>query len=748
MTAVAYARRFEKQGGVTLWFPAETPEELSAALAAVAVKLRPSAQGVEKQDDLVQVTHGWLRQNQNWLVILDNADEASVITLLGPRRDHDRILLTGRSGIVREYAHGIEVDAFSPEMGARFLLWRSGQITGMDETEVEQRRDWSAAVELVRDMDGLPLALDQAAAEMEVDGMDAVAYRIQFERVGLVDDSLYENRAHASVARTFTLAFERLEREHPATAELLRFCALLAPEEIPVELFEHGADFLPALLRNCKDGLRLTQFGRPAIKAAVLSRAPGGSFFLHRVVRLVLRNSFSVDKTSTLRACVVATLDKAWPDEWNGDFELGKKLFSHSRDVLADVPLEADTAEIASLANYLGAFLYNAGSYTEAETLLRRSVASQTRLVGTQHSETARSMNNLGILLRVMGKRAEGARYQREALVIRQKLLGPEHTDTASSLFNVADCLRDQAKYSEAETLYRQVLDIKQSTRGDNHREIAISLIGLASTLEFQGRYGEAVRLGRRSLEIMERIYGPDHSETAASVSLLASILQSQGHYGEAEPLSRRSMKIKERVLGSDHPQTALIICQLASIQRLQRRYEEAERLCRRSLEIQERVLGSDHPDTATSLLVLADILLFQGRCGEAEPLCRRSLKIRERVLGPDHPDTATSLDILACILLNQRRFVEAEKQIRRSLKIEEGVLGPDHPNSAKSLGNLSIILCNTGRIAEGLRHLHRATQSLSRSLGKTHPTTKHYDKELRNALGLTHGKSRGRQSR
>src|SRR5439155_9676117 len=46
------------------------------------------------------------------------------------------------------------------------------------------------------------------------------------------------------VAKTWSLAFERLQTDQPAAADLLRLCTFLAPDAIPEELLTSGAPHL------------------------------------------------------------------------------------------------------------------------------------------------------------------------------------------------------------------------------------------------------------------------------------------------------------------------------------------------------------------------------------------------------------------------------------------------------------------------------------------------------------------------
>jgi hypothetical protein len=51
------------------------------------------------------------------------------------------------------------------------------------------------------------------------------------------------------VASTWDLSFQRLEQEQPPAADLLRRCAFLAPDDIPVSVLQTEEDQLPDRLR-------------------------------------------------------------------------------------------------------------------------------------------------------------------------------------------------------------------------------------------------------------------------------------------------------------------------------------------------------------------------------------------------------------------------------------------------------------------------------------------------------------------
>ena len=97
-------------------------------------------------------------------------------------------------------------------------------------------------------MDGLPLALEQAGAYIEETRCSLASYRDQFQQRqarllqwrGRTESKRYTH----SVATTWALSFEQVEQRDSLAAELLRFCAFLAPDAIPEWLILDGASAL------------------------------------------------------------------------------------------------------------------------------------------------------------------------------------------------------------------------------------------------------------------------------------------------------------------------------------------------------------------------------------------------------------------------------------------------------------------------------------------------------------------------
>ncbi len=329
---------------------------------------------------------------------------------------------------------------------------------------------------------------------------------------------------------------------------------------------------------------------------------------------------------------------------------------------------------------------FEAGTYGQAEPLMRQALELYEEALGPDHLEVASCLNGLATLSQRQGRYAVAEPLYQRALTIRESSLGPEHPQVADTLIDLAVLFWRQGRYAEAEPLYKRVTEIDEKTLGPNHPFLANGLNNLGVLYWRQGRYREAEALHQRALTIREQALGPEHPRVASSLNNLAVLYDDQGRYAEAEPLLLRVVEIDRKTVGPEHPNLGESLDNLAAHYRLQERYEEAEPLHRQALEIREKALGPDHPRVATSLNNLSALLNKMERYSEAEPLLRRALALQEEALGPEHPDVTHSLNNLAHALVQLERYQEAEPLLQRSMGIAEKALGTDHPAVAQSL--------------------------------------------------------------
>jgi nephrocystin-3 len=86
----------------------------------------------------------------------------------------------------------------------------------------------------------------------------------------------------------------------------------------------------------------------------------------------------------------------------------------------------------------MGDVYRNLGLYPQAESLTRRALAIETRVLGADNRETFKSMDTLSHLLEDESRYPEAEKMARETVERRTSALGPEDRDTLSAARELA----------------------------------------------------------------------------------------------------------------------------------------------------------------------------------------------------------------------------------------------------------------------------------------------------------------------
>ena len=725
-TALEYAYRRQHEYDYIFWVRAEQKEELISGYVAVAQDLQ--IPGCQREDQLsaVSLMKRWLTTHEGWLLVLDNADDLYQLRPFLPTAS-GHILITTRAQALGDLAQSLAVNQMDVDEGALFLLRRAGVIAAQSDCSDVLEKDLLLARRLTAEMDGLPLALEQAGAYIEEQSLSLEEYLelFQSEKAELLKERGRLDPDHPSVTVNFTLAFEKVASANLLSAELVRGCAFLSPDAIPEEIFTEGAKGLGEPLSTLVDSkLALTKAIAEAARFSLISRdSQAKTLSIHRLVQVVLRSEMDRESQTRWAEGLIGAVTAVFPDAEYENWPRCDRLLSQSKNaiqLIADYGLESETA--ALLLNRTGYYFEQLGRYSEAEPLYVEALGMNKRLLGAEHPAVASSLNNLAGLYASQGRYSEAEPLYVEALGMNKRLLGAEHPAVASSLNNLAGLYASQGRYSEAEPLYVEALGMNKRLLGAEHPDVASSLNNLAGLYASQGRYSEAEPLYVEALGMNKRLLGAEHPDVALSLNNLASLYDSQGRYSEAEPLYVEALGLSKRLLGAEHPAVASSLNNLASLYDSQGRYSEAEPLYVEALGLSKRLLGAEHPDVARSLNNLAGLYTSQGRYSEAEPLYVEALGMRKRLLGAEHPDVARSLNNLAGLYTSQGRYSEAEPLYVEALGLSKRLLGAEHPAVARSLNNLAGLYASQGRYSEAEPLYVEALGMRKRLLGAEHP--------------------------
>jgi tetratricopeptide (TPR) repeat protein len=563
--AVEYGYRFRQDYQAVLWARAETREVLISSYVALASLLKLRDRDAQDQQITVRAVKEWLQTYREWLLILDNADELSLLPEFLPPAPSGHLLLTTRAAALGGLAQRLEVEAFSIEEGSLFLLRRAGLLAPTAPLEQATTAEQEQAALITQELGGLPLTLDQAGAYLEETGASPAEYlqlyrdhrtELLNERRGLVADH------PEPVATTWSLSFARIEERSQAAAYLLRLCAFLAPDAIPEEIITQGAPHVNATLAPlASDTFLLHQAIEVARAYSLVRRDPRtGTLSMHRLVQAVLRDAMSAKNAKQWMVWTVNAVNAAFPTAVKFDnWPLCDRCLPHALLCAHWIEqAQIDSTEAIHLLNEAGYYLTERGRYVEAEFLYRRGLVICERQLNAEDPRIAYILTNLGYLYIRQGKYLEAEPLLQRALAIQERQLGAQHLDTANTLESLASLYRNQGKYEEAEPFYQRVFAIRWQQLGIDHPFTAISLNNLALNYVEQGKDAEAESLLTKALQTFEQQQNTEQPNTAGSLNNLGQLYMRQGRYEEAEPLLKRSLEICEQILGQIHPHTLI----------------------------------------------------------------------------------------------------------------------------------------------------------------------------------------------
>lgn len=336
----------------------------------------------------------------------------------------------------------LRLDVFTPTETADF--WRKKLGAG----------DNKARAQLAAELGYLPLALEQAAAYMAENELQAAGYLALYQarRQELWQDTEPPEDYHATITTTWNISFAQA-RQTPGAADLLSLCSFLAPDHIPLALLRDYVDALPVELATVLDD---ELAGNKAIRAlerySLLTRTDG-LLSVHRLVQTVVRDQMGAERIQKWAAAAIKLTTAMWPfkqyevDTW----VTCDSLLPHLQTVsnLAH-QYQIITKEAALLNNDVDFYLGYFGDLKRAKPYCERALAIHEQALDSDPLDIASNLNNLGSLLQAMGQLAEARPFYQRALTIYEQTLGDDHPHTAISLNNLASLLKDMGQWADA----------------------------------------------------------------------------------------------------------------------------------------------------------------------------------------------------------------------------------------------------------------------------------------------------------
>ncbi|PKW18594.1 FxSxx-COOH system tetratricopeptide repeat protein [Saccharopolyspora spinosa] len=765
--AIEYAHRFASDYDLVWYIRAEQPTVARDDLARLAQKLDLPA-----SDDLgetVQRVLDALRQGipyRRWLLIFDNAARpADLHPLLPTGQGH--VLVTSRNIDWRSSAEVLEVDVYRRAESVRFMRRRAPHLSEAEANLVAER------------LGDLPLALEAAGAWLEVTGMPVEEYlRLAETNLPKLLDQVPVILYQREVVMAWAVPMNRLRNERPAAAQLLRLCAFLGSEPIPVSLFigGQGADESPvqlpaplhAQLRDpVQRGQILHEIGRYALAKVghETASARAQTIQLHRVIQGVVRDLLPREQSEELKGTarrLLAAADPGYPDDratWDryaalvphlepsgavhdsedpavrqliinlvrylhrrGEFaasrDLGRQAAKSWRLVLGEYADELNTLNV-----HLANSLRSNGERDAAREIDEQVLDYAYTQLGPNHRTTVWAANGLAADMRQLGDWRGACELDRDTLQRCRRAFGIDDKDTMRAAHNYAVALRMMGEFHEALELDQDTAQRRRRQQGDTRQPTMLSVNNVARDMRECGRYAEAAEMQEVTFAEYRKLYGDTHPDTLRAMKNFAVSVRKAGDYARSTALARESLELHRQRFGEDHPETLAATTNLANDLRLHGDEVEAKARAQHAHTRFRQTLGSRHPYTLIGANNLAITLRLTGD-RHARDLDELTWSAFREVLGEDHPYT------LACATnLGSNLYAADDPGASRQLDQEvldrsRRVRGPDHPYTLACATNLAMDLRAIGERAAAHSLELDTLDRYTRVLGPNHPET------------------------
>ncbi|MFF5407617.1 dsDNA nuclease domain-containing protein [Streptomyces misionensis] len=589
-------------------------------------------------------------------------------------------------------------------------------------------------------LQGLPLALKQAAGYINASGMPVETYA---EMVRDRASELLRRSAptgHVGLTAALSITMEHIQIERPGALRLLHALSFMAAHGFPTGLFglelasieERLSEFSPhgtveieqlaaaelkdvpesavQLLNQLKDSLELFDVVAD-LQHYSLVEAQKGGISCHALTQAVVRQSLTETERKSAIATGTALLNRVanlspfdaryWPHyrhmmpHFESLLEYLEKFSHFPANVLMfhsviSISLGSHGAKEASLF-YAKKTVAAADSFSgislDARVFARTLLAES--LTGADHWEDALDVIDESFALDVSGQMDAFSRatlHTKRAAVLH---LQGKLAEATVEFDRAHSYIGSDVNLHEAESLRRAV----KSNKANLRRESGDARGAIAEYLELIANY-------------------PTHSSRNGLASLYSNLCLAYldaMEFGDALLASHKALEIDMEILDGCHADAArdwnnagLTLLEL-------NKPEQACAAFETSLSIHKNISDMRSTVYLTARMNLGRAQMAQGDLAAARVTLEETLKDQESLLGPNHRDVASTLVNLSVVYSHLNFAGNAAVAAHRAIKIDTEVYGEGHPELMADYNNLASALMLFGNHRAALKWLNKA---------------------------------------
>lgn len=536
LLAQAYTRRFGMEYRTIVWINAATDEMLLADLYEVLQKLALPGDMTQGSTELFQRLHTYLSKQERALLILDQVPFA--FKLQDPSAQsplsYDFLLITRREETPAELPL-LELTNLDARDGAYLILRQAGLLAEQEQLDSVGDELRIAALELARELGGVPLALCLAGGYLRLSGISIQNYLDLFRSYPA--HLRFDDDEQQELAVVCELCLSWLEQTHPEAREILQTYALLFPETLPEIWWQQGE---AVALSQQQTAIRLL------VKMGLLNANEDNSVVkMHPLLQQLARQFYGLDDQSQQpqieqllcrwRSLLPALEEEAFPARL--------RVAGHIRH-LAKLGSQGalTTSQVAEILAWAARQLWQQQLFNHAEALLRRALDIWEKAPETSQLAKAIVREKLADLNAHMGNYAEAETLAHQALTARLKAQGVNHPDVLNSLLQLGQFYAAQKKANEAEACYKKVIALAEKLNLRLHPVYSTAKYHLALLAIEQQQWEQAEDLLRRVSITWKHILGENHHSTTRAWLQLAEVALQLKHWELAQKAYQQAL--------------------------------------------------------------------------------------------------------------------------------------------------------------------------------------------------------------
>ncbi|GHO85916.1 DUF7779 domain-containing protein [Dictyobacter formicarum] len=464
--AIEYAFRHRQDYQAVLWLNADSPETLLESCVELAGYLDLPEKGARDRQATVGALRHWFKVHPRCLLILDNVDNPADLQAFLLPPDNCYTLITTRRQVIGPIGQSFELLEMSPDESVQLLLRRAQMISPA--TALEQIPDvmLTLAYEIAKELDYLPLALNQAASYLEETGCGLASYLKLFQehRADVLQefDSVASNYQF-SVATTWKLSFDRIQQTQPTSSQILYLCAFLNPDRIYEEFVQQSiAYFNPELAPLEENPLLLHRAIGELRKYSLIRTQPdSGALSIHRLVQAVIQDSMDEETQRMYAQRTVSAVNHAFPlvtvAHWHETWSQCQRYYSQVEacvKLMDRYQLTGD--EVSQLLSKAGHYLRERTQYQLAQQMYQRALQIDRQLYGDEHLGVATDLGNLAVIYEDQHQFERAEKLYRQAISLQERISESANADV-SLLKRYVNLLQKTERQHEAGQWFQRI---------------------------------------------------------------------------------------------------------------------------------------------------------------------------------------------------------------------------------------------------------------------------------------------------